>query len=301
MALSTIYLYRLAFPNDTALDATITQALNVATAYIENYCDRLFERANYTEYHDGYGENRIYVKQYPIISVSNVAYNLTDVISVTPTENNVYSVTYTSNDSAIVLTTNYSNAASYTNTFTFASYPTMDDINTAINNITNVSSEVISTYVNDPTYLLRPLNGIIRDGNTEWLGYYRQDNYMSWVIDPETDNVLYTSCGLPSGIKNIFIKYTAGYIYPVDNVGHTALDVAGTVPTDLTNLCNRLTSSIIGDMATGSTNYSLQSERLGDYSYSIVTYNGIPQSTIEAFYLSYKGILDKYKRKNLTW
>jgi hypothetical protein len=263
MGLTTIYLYKQDFPSDTNTDTVIQRAIDVATSYISGYCDRLFEAATYSEYHDGYSEARLYLKQWPITTVSNLAWNITNVISVTPTESNVYSVTYTADDTDIDVTVNYSNSSSYTTTFDYATYYTMDLLNTGINSIANVSSEVVSNYGDDPSYLLRPINGVIRDGNTEWLDYYRQDNYCSWNIDPETDNVLEVSACFPRGIKNVYVRYTAGYTYPVDNAGHTALTVAGNVPLDLTNACSRLVSIILKDMTAGIVSGQYNREQLG--------------------------------------
>jgi len=301
MGLSTIYLYKLDFPSDANTDPVIQRAIDIATSYISSYCDRLFEAATYSEYHDGYGEGRLYLKQYPITAVSNLAWNITNVISITPTASNVYSVTYTADATDIDVTVNYSNSSSYTSTFDYATYYTMDLLNTGINSLANVSSEVVSTFVDDPSYLLRPINGLIRDGSIEWLDYYRQDNYFSWNIDPETDNVLEVSACFPKGIKNVYVRYTAGYTYPVDNAGHTALTTAGNVPLDLTNACNRLVAIILRDMTAGIVSGQYQSENLGDYSYALWNYGGVPKSSVEAFMATYENVLDKYKRKTLTW
>jgi len=301
MGLTTIYLYQLDFPSDTNTDAVIQRAIDVASSYVSNYCDRLFETATYSEYHDGYGEERLYLKQYPITAVSNLAWSLANVISVTPTESNVYSVSYSADATDVDITVNYSNSASYTTTFDYATYYTMDLLNTGINALANVSSEVVSTYGNDPSYLLRPVNGLIRDGNTERFDYFRQDTYFRWTVDPESDNILEANVSFPKGIKNVYVKYTAGYIYPVDNDEHTALTTAGNVPLDLTNAANRLVAIILRDMTAGIVSGQYQRENLGDYSYALWNYAGVPKSSVEAFMATYKDVLDQYKRKTLTW
>jgi hypothetical protein len=57
----------------TAYDADmITLAIRAATEQISKYCDRVFDRAAYTESLDGNGRDELWLSQWPIVSVSSV-------------------------------------------------------------------------------------------------------------------------------------------------------------------------------------------------------------------------------------
>lgn len=53
--------------DDTSRDTQIVTLIPAAQSFIEEYCRRVFEKAEVTEYHHG-GSNRILIKRYPIVS-----------------------------------------------------------------------------------------------------------------------------------------------------------------------------------------------------------------------------------------
>ena len=75
MPLSTIYLYKTQFPNSTETDAQITNALNIATSYLENYFDRKLESQTHTEYYNGTDTNSFFAHEWPITSVIDLLYS----------------------------------------------------------------------------------------------------------------------------------------------------------------------------------------------------------------------------------
>lgn len=298
--LSTCFLYRRDFPNDTNTVANIENALNIATSFIENWCDRTFARATYTEYLDGWGNTELVLRNYPIVSIYDFAPYTYNGLYLS-CGSSVYSLNYRIEATQIVLTVIAFDGTETTNTLLFATYPTLDDLNTAINALPNITSSVDTNLINEPSRHLRQDNGLIISGQSDYTYIYKTDISAKYIIDPQTDNLLVTDIAMPFGVKNIYIKYLAGYILNVDNAQHTALAITGNVPKDLITVTNRFANVLLTDVQNGLKNYNLQSESLGDYHISLVNYNGQPISEIESFLIANKGILDRYRYKNLTW
>lgn len=61
--------------SDTTSDTVIDEIINYVTDYIENYCARRFAKTTYTnEVYDTKGTSRIFLKNYPITTLSAVEY-----------------------------------------------------------------------------------------------------------------------------------------------------------------------------------------------------------------------------------
>ena len=56
----------------SANDAVIVDLIDRVTAGFEKYCDRKFESRTYTERYDGDGSDHLYLKNFPITSVSGI-------------------------------------------------------------------------------------------------------------------------------------------------------------------------------------------------------------------------------------
>lgn len=64
--------YKRIAPTNDAEDAVITQLLEASSEYIKEYCQRTFIDhfdEELIEYHDGSEDNRVYVKEYPIVDL----------------------------------------------------------------------------------------------------------------------------------------------------------------------------------------------------------------------------------------
>jgi len=300
MALSTVYLYKLDNPSDTNTDANIQNALTTATSFLENYCKRNFERATYIDALDGYGTSTLVLPNYPVTAVYDVAPYIYPGPYIT-VSGAVYSCNYQISTVGITVSVIDFEGVETTNTLLWATYPKMSDLVTAITGLANITCSISSEYDNEPSRHMVQDNGLIISGQSDYINFYKQDTQNKYLIDPESYNMLKSICSFPFGTKNIYVKYQAGYLYFVDNVGHTGLTVTGTVPQDLISITNGLTGTLLSISANASKNYSLQSERLGDYSYANVLYNGKPVNEVQAYLDSVKGLLDKYIYKVLTW
>ena len=65
----------------TVADAELTRLLGVASAWAENYCERTFTRAAFTELRNGTGSAVLPVRNAPIASVSSVSIDGTAVVA----------------------------------------------------------------------------------------------------------------------------------------------------------------------------------------------------------------------------
>lgn len=62
-----------------ATDAVLTSLAGNASAFIERYCNRVFEQASYTEARNGNGADAIYLRNTPIVSVQSVSVDGTSI------------------------------------------------------------------------------------------------------------------------------------------------------------------------------------------------------------------------------
>ncbi|MBW1666718.1 MAG: phage head-tail connector protein [Deltaproteobacteria bacterium] len=53
-------------------DALLENLIDRVTDLFESYCDRKFKAADYTEYHDGKGSDKLFPDQFPINSVASI-------------------------------------------------------------------------------------------------------------------------------------------------------------------------------------------------------------------------------------
>jgi hypothetical protein len=76
-------LYNLANPATTADENTTLDALvSACSAVIEKYCRRDFVQAAYDELYSGNGDRRLFLRQYPIVSVQSVRYRPVTVLKI---------------------------------------------------------------------------------------------------------------------------------------------------------------------------------------------------------------------------
>ena len=73
--------------NDTTQDSFLQTCVDTAINAVIQYCNRDFRLASYTQYFQGNGKNRLFLKNYPINSVSEIkkldttTYNYIDIIT----------------------------------------------------------------------------------------------------------------------------------------------------------------------------------------------------------------------------
>lgn len=247
--------------DDTLIDRLI---LDVSDA-IERRCDRVFGTATYRHWLDGTGTKYLLLPQYPI----------TNVYMVTDESDNVLTITFSGGEEASVSVTDTSvllhsvstaGAETNTSTLTFATYKIVSTLAAAIAAVSGWSATIESSMSTRPTALLRPM----------WAEDATDPNDATLIIASEsskirvsylTQRAIESSDGFifPCGRQNIFIWYVAGYTLPVDNSGHSALETTGNLPGGLVLAVNGILNDVYLARRRDRT---LQSESLGDYSYS---------------------------------
>ena len=68
----------LSMTTDTSKDTLLEMIINAVSKQFEEYCRRSFSSATHTEYYDGDGSTDLWVKQWPITSITSI-YNCTTI------------------------------------------------------------------------------------------------------------------------------------------------------------------------------------------------------------------------------
>jgi len=292
MALSTITLFKRDFPNTTFADGEISSALILATDILENYCNRNFESTEYIEFPTCYSDQYIVVPNYPITKISDISPDLYNGIKIS-VDNTIYALNYTSDDISITFNTIELDGTETETIILYASAYKMSDLVVDINLITGVTAEIATQYGNEPSKKIKQDNGMILGGQKDWLNFYKTDLQMKWSKEYKTDNIIKVNRKL---YNELYIRYTAGYIFPDDTVTPT---VDGNVPNDLINVCNKLAYTLMNEGAADNLQTGIyKSEKLGDYAY---TKFDNADSPVTQLLLADKDTLSKYVYKILTW
>jgi hypothetical protein len=294
MGLSTIYLFKLSFTTDST-DDQINNSINTATSYIEQYLDRNLENQEYTETLDVY-DGLVQLTEYPVTKIKNVLNNYNDAILV-QTDDTIYQAVFSSNNTSLSITTTDNSSQDTETILNYSSYANLASLSTAIDNISGITSSVLTVYESTPSKYLSPINKIMGKSAQMYLYSWVRDtgNTLNYMLDPETTRNLLINDFCNNIYKYIYVNYLAGYICPVDNSDHTALSISGNVPLDITDICNRLSYIILDDMSNGIKSGYYKSEELGDYSYTL---SDSAKSSIDTLIISFEDNLSKYKK---TW
>lgn len=186
--------------DDTGLVSTV---LTHCDKFVKSYCNREFESGSYTEIHDG-GKSHIFVKEFPIISISRIAYGVDAAFSVNNTNETSYA-TVSCDGSSFITNLNGS-----TNELSLSTYQTIGDLVTAINNLGNgwvatlnadsysdyLSSEILEFYGKSCLYT-DSADVNIAEGSLEDFKINKNSGIITGYF--------------PYGFQNIYISYTGGY------------------------------------------------------------------------------------------
>lgn len=291
MALSTITLFKQDFTGTSYTNPQIQNALDLSTAILSNYCNRTFGTSEYIEYKEGKGDNYIVLGNYPITRVSDISPDLYNMIKI-DVSNTVYALNYYSDDTSITFTVIGFNGVEVTNSIDYADYPTISQLVAEITALANITATNQSTYDNEQSKKIKPDNGMIIGGQSDWINVYKADYQTKWQIEDGTDNVVELNRNL-SG--DLYVRYTAGYTLPDDTVDPV---VAGNVPLDLSNICNKLAYVLLKENTDGVQGGIFKSEKLGDYQYTRFDNTDSPTSQL---LIEENKVLSRYIYKTLTY
>ena len=185
--------------------APVQVILDGVDSFVKGYCDRDFESTSYKEYQNGNDRQNLFLKQYPIISISRLSIGRNDGIKVNNTASSTYA-TVSVTSTGVVL-----NKDGTTTTLLFTANTTLTDMVAAIGNETNWQASVItSSYASFASTELVEVMGL-QCLDSSWA-------YLEIPDEPESDfdvyadeGYLFKGGGFARGHRNIRVDYTAGY------------------------------------------------------------------------------------------
>ena len=251
-------------------DTILEQYIDHASAKIERWIGRQIKLRNYSEWYGGNDVRSVKVKQYPINNVVGVYTGLAAAITISSTVSSDIRLTISINTDPLgtvangalapcaVLTRTTTAGTTTTDTLLFSTYPTTTSLVAAINAITGYSASV-STAMRcaqlhpraggDIKMATVMLTGV--DVSSEFV----YDSYLGIVTIRQDafPTMRSYSARYPSALQSTLIEYSAGYTTVPEDIHQACLVIAGTM------------------YLSRKSDTSLQSESLGDYSYSMAS------------------------------
>jgi hypothetical protein len=250
-------------------DTILEQYIDHASAKIERWIGRQIKLRNYFEWYGGNDVRSVRVKQYPINNVVGVYTGLAAALTIASTDSSDIRLTVSINTDplgtvsngtlapGVTLTRTTSAGTTSTNTLTFATYPDTTSLVAAINAITGYSATV--TTAMRCAQLHPRAGGDIKMATVVLTGVdvsseFVYDSYLGIVtIRQDAFPMASHNARYPSALQSTLIEYSAGYTTVPDDIHQACLVIAGTM------------------YLSRKSDTSLQSESLGDYSYSMAS------------------------------
>ena len=302
-------------------DTIISAMIPFVSGQIERYLRRTLTATTYKSWYDGLGAQVLRLNQYPITAVYQVCVGSNSVATVQNDSASVSQASVSFDGTNLVLIETSTAGVDTITEIPVATYKTLATLETAIESHSGWSLTLGSTeYSTMPTSILRPLYSqnagnsstaslvmpdktvstkIVHEDMIEIINsdifptwdifpMDRQPNRMSAVqpgITPPT-----FSYGFPPGSKNIFVWFKAGYTLPTDSV-------TGDLPDGLSLIVHQCLSDAISSIKLNS---NLQSESIGDYSYSLRSLqSGKASAAILSVIENHKRDLNAYRRVSI--
>lgn len=285
-------------------DHKIETAIKYSTSILSSYCKRDFEEKEYISYLSGSGDYLLVIPNMPIKRIYDVSPDVYQGIKIT-LDNSVYSLNYLIDSKKIELSIIDFDGEEEIVKITFADNQRLSDIVDSLNAIPEITATLHTNDENEPSRKLRPVNGIIVSGQTDWLEFYKSDLQLKFIKEPDTDNVIRFNRKLSFGYENVYIRYLAGYkLYKTgieedsSSSSESEEEIMPDIPLDLSYLCNKLAFVLLNESEDGFKLGNITSERLGDYAY---TKSSVEVSQVVKMLGDDKKLLDKYVYKELTW
>lgn len=245
-------------------DRNIELIQNSVEKWVKQYCRQDFILTAYKERYDGKGTPSLYLRHYPIVTLNKLCVWNDDAIS-------IYNDSTCAFASVSVTATAVNLYVDGTTTpLLFASYATLQSLVNAINAVSGWSASLmLASYATYPSTILLEKYGLRCSGrNVVYLEMPDVDGEDDFEVFADEGRVELLS-NFPTGRKNVFIDYTAGY---------------AVIPDDLKLAVLILIKNI----------YQRRSEEsFGNTSYSI---SGLSISFEQDIPVQAKQILDRYTR-----
>jgi len=241
------------------------QTLNITNNYLlnqiadrissmaETYCQIDYEEATISERHDGDGGSLLMLDNRPVNSVSRIAVSPVTGISITNTLSTATGAYVAVSDTTLTLTVDVG-AGTTTSTLTLATYGTMTLLAAAINALSAAgwTATVSSAYEgHDPSDLIvMETSYALNTAVSLKLFVGGESNY---TLYPDKGWIVLKSGGFSPGHRNVVVTYNHGYAVIPGALKERVLQLIGYV------------------YYQSRTDPTLQSERLGDHSWSRAT------------------------------
>ena len=250
-------------------DTILEQYIDHATAKIERWIGRQIKLRNYSEWYGGNDVRSVRVKQYPINNVVGVYTGLAAGMTITSTVSSDVRLTVSINTDPLgtvangalapcaVLTRTTSAGTTTTDTLLFSTYPTTTSLATAISTYAGFSAT--ATTAMRCAQLHPRAGGDVKQSAVVLTGVdvsseFVYDSYLGIVtIRQDAFPMASHNARYPSALQSTLIEYSAGYTTVPDDIHQACLVIAGTM------------------YLSRKSDTSLQSESLGDYSYSMAS------------------------------
>ena len=250
-------------------DTILEQYIDHASAKIERWIGRQIKLRNYSEWYGGNDVRSVRVKQYPINNVVGVYTGLAAGMTITSTVSSDVRLTVSINTDPLgtvangalapcaVLTRTTSAGTTTTDTLLFSTYPTTTSLATAISTYAGFSAT--ATTAMRCAQLHPRAGGDVKQSAVVLTGVdvsseFVYDSYLGIVtIRQDAFPMASHNARYPSALQSTLIEYSAGYTTVPDDIHQACLVIAGTM------------------YLSRKSDTSLQSESLGDYSYSMAS------------------------------
>lgn len=265
-------------PNFDSADIGVMSAIvNGVSSFVEKYCNRTFGVTSYDELYHGTGDVNLLLNAYPVVAIDRVLYNPINVFQIRMTDQAASRATFALSATALTLT-KVSGGVTTTRTLTLATYATLADLQTAVNvySADGWAALALGVYATFPVADFKgPQNG---DCRWQGAGYLKLHAYPlpSFEINPAIGEIV-SPFGFQRGYNNFRVVYTAGFASIPPEIQQATAELAA------------LTYKGRG------INNNLQSETLGQYSYTVAAERSLKNLSATAMLA-----LNQYKNNRIV-
>lgn len=240
-------------------DALVDALLPQVSEQIAQYLRRDLEATTYRSWLDGTGGPLLRLTQWPILTMYQMSIGAQTVGRIWREADTASRATVSFDGATLLLAAISTAGVDSLEEIAVASYKTLSSLETTVEAKTSWMMELDSSdYGQEPSLQMNPIRA--------QAALFPDRADIQIPNDPEPvqvsseDTIDRPDGGLfPIGIGNVFVWYKAGYTLPTD-------DSAGTLPAGLELIVQQILMDVMGSV---SKNSNLQSESLGDYSYSL--------------------------------
>lgn len=238
-------------------DDKLAILIDAASDRIETYCCRKFASRSYTEFHSGAGEKELRLDQAPLSGVTRVSVGFVDAIKFTGTTTSAYEAYVSASSTALTLTIKVASGDS-TDSLDYSDYATLTSLTAAATALTGWTATLQHTEGNWASADIVPTGGLHCLSPDTAIVKVFEEAYSSYDVDWDAGTLIHIGGGWPSGNRNIYVSYTAGYSTIPDDVEQAAMELVK----DCWDRSQR--------------DGTLQSEKVGSYAWAVSAMQSTP-------------------------